>query len=204
MNQLVTGALGGSNFHERRGRRRETLVLRIGIVETKTRATICLVRNISAEGVQVKTFSSLKEGDQAVLRVGDELGISACVVWSRDQFAGLKFHGKIPREALLRLSQKRDQARRRSSPRIETAACAVLRSGGRTYTGLLRDISTTGAKVQTNRTAPSNGPAILELPNMPQQRCFIRWSEGQEVGVSFAAPLSIEIIAVWLEERSYS
>ena len=47
---------------DRRSSSRDTLVLRVGVIRDASRTSFCLVKNISADGLQVKIFGRVAVG----------------------------------------------------------------------------------------------------------------------------------------------
>lgn len=186
---------------DRRSGKRHTLVLRVAVVDDGKRPSFCLLKNISPDGVQVKSYAPMEIGAMVTLFVGEEKPAAGQVVWYRDRLAGIKFEQPLPPDALLRVEQKVCEGRRRALPRLHTEAAGKLRIHGRAYPGTLRDISASGAKLEIRTALPASGAALLELPDLPPIDAFIRWSEEQEVGLSFASPLPIQMIADWLVDR---
>ena len=64
---------------DRRSQKRQTMVLRVGLLEAGSRTAFCLVKNISPEGVQVKLYGSLLPDCDVSLKVGDENGTGIVV-----------------------------------------------------------------------------------------------------------------------------
>lgn len=186
---------------ERRKRTRQRMVLRVGIIDIGRRPSICLVRNISPAGVQVRLFGQLARGSDVRLRVGDEDPLPGRVMWVRDQIAGIRFNAMLEPERMLRLTQQLAPTRRRSSPRVSASARAILRTDGRRYSAELCDISTSGARVRTQRAVTLGHSVILTLPDMPDIKTYVRWVADCEAGLVFEAPLPIQLIATWLNER---
>lgn len=187
---------------ERRQRLRQTMVLRVGIIDDGRRTCVCLVRNISPGGVQVKLFGRLPPGSEVRLRVGDEDPLPGRVMWVRDQVAGIRFDEMLEPERMLRVTQKLAPTKRRSSPRVSTSARVTLRTGGRTYFAELCDISASGAKVRTQNEVTLGPSIMLTLPDMPAMKTYVRWVAEHEMGLVFEAPLPIQFIADWLDERA--
>jgi hypothetical protein len=186
---------------ERRSKQRHTLVLRVGVLESDAGASFCLLKNISAKGVQVKLFAPIEAGSAVHLRVGDEEGLGGRVSWVREGLAGIQFCKVLAPDTLLRVRQKLAGQRRRSSPRLNAVSRAMITTGGRNYGAELRDISTLGARVQTPRPIEHGATAILILPNFPELRAFVRWTRGLETGLVFKAPIPIQTLARWLERK---
>lgn len=186
---------------ERRQRTRQRMVLRVGIIDDGQRPSFCLVRNISPAGVQVKLFGRLARGSEVRLKVGDEDPLPGRVMWVRDQIAGIRFNAMLEPERMLRVTQQLAPTRRRSSPRVSASARAILRTDGRRYSAELCDISTSGAKVRTERVVTLGKSVILALPDMPTIKAYIRWVAEREAGLVFESPVPIQLIATWLYER---
>jgi hypothetical protein len=67
--------------HERRALKRETMVLRVGLLESGGKLSFCLVKNISAAGVQVKIYGHISPDSPVALKVGDESPLEGRVIW---------------------------------------------------------------------------------------------------------------------------
>lgn len=186
---------------ERRALKRETMVLRVGLLESGGKSSFCLVKNISAAGVQVKIYGHISPDCPVSLKVGDESPLEGKVVWIHDQLGGIEFNTPLDPTTLLRVTQKLASTKRRSSPRVNAAVRALLRTGGHTFTAELCDISTSGAKVRTRKVIQPGPWVLLDLPGMPTIRAHVRWADEHELGLSFDAAIPIQIIAGWVNER---
>lgn len=181
---------------------RQTLVLRVALVTGVDRATFCLVRNVSLLGIQVKIFGALPASEAVEVTIGDEDPIPGRIAWVKAPLAGIEFEPAIEPETMLRLTQKKCPRRRRSSPRVTAVARGLLRTNGRTLAVELRDIGAFGAKIRTGTTSKRLGPfAMLILPDLPAIKAFVRWTDGDEIGLAFEAPLPIQIVAGWVDGR---
>ena len=183
---------------DRRAEERQTMVLRVAILRQGSVSSFCLVRNISPRGVQVRLYGPVEAGCDVELRIGDEQPLSGKVVWVDQQNAGIEFGADLERDALLRVTERLAPARRRASPRADASARAILRTAGRTYVGELRDISATGAKIDLGRSAEPGSAVMVTLPELPSVKAYVRWADGQYVGLAFETPLPMQIIAACL------
>jgi len=186
---------------DRRANERHTMILRVGVVAQNGKTSFCLVRNVSASGVQVKLYTgSFTRGD-ILFRVADENAVEARIAWIENDLAGVKFHDDIEPATMLRLQQKLTPARRRSIPRIRAAASTAIRIGGRSIAATLCDISSIGAKVRSSRSLPVGGVAHVRFPDLPELKAFVRWNQGSESGLVFETPIPMNVIASWIEGR---
>jgi hypothetical protein len=169
--------------------------LRVGLLEQDGRSIFCLVKNISAAGVQVRPYGRISEGTIVSIRVGDENSIPGTVVWSRDGSAGVEFEQPLSPEALLQFGQKMVSHRRRAGPRVITELRACLRTAGIRHSVTVCDLSMAGARLRTALPVTFGDTTLIEVPGLPSLKAFVRWSDGDEHGVTFQTPLPIQIIA---------
>lgn len=186
---------------ERRKDARFTLILRVGVLEQLGRSSLCLVKNISGMGVQLKCYSKPIIGGPASIRVADEPPVLGRIVWFKAGIAGMNFFEELDTATLLRVQQKLSPNRRRAMPRVEVQASAILRTGGKTRRAVVRDISSVGARVCTGSTLKSGDRAIIEFADLPALHGFVRWSDGDEAGLAFETPIPMQILAEWVHGR---
>ena len=186
---------------ERRKEARFTLILRVGVLEQLGKSSLCLVKNISATGVQLKCYSKPITGGPASIRVADEAAVLGRIIWFKGGIAGMNFYEELDTATLLRVQQKLKPNRRRSMPRVEVQASAILRTGGKTQRAVVRDISSVGARVRTHSTLKSGDRAVIEFADLPALRGFVRWSDGEEAGLAFETTIPMQILAEWVQGR---
>jgi len=186
---------------ERRKDARYTLILRVGVLEQGGKSSLCLVKNISSSGVQLKCYARPVIDADASIRVADEAPLHGRLVWFGDQIAGMSFDHELDTAALLRVQQKLRPSRRRTTPRVNVAATACLRTGGRIYRAAVCDISSMGARIKTNSELKPGDRAIVTLSDLPSLESYVRWSDGNEAGLAFETPIPMQIIAHWIDGR---
>lgn len=196
---LVEGSSRSGSAGGRAGEPRTT-ILRAGVLEQDGKTSFCLVKNISGSGMKVKLYSKHFSRGAVSVRVADEEPIQASIKWIKDNHAGIEFADCGDPERMMRMKEK-FTPRRRSLPRLKTAARAIIRMGGRNYPAQLCDISSFGAKVRTSRRLPPNQPAVIDLPDLPSIKAFVRWSDDGESGLQFATPIPTQVIGQWMDGR---
>lgn len=179
---------------DQRSAGRHKLILRVGLLEQDDRSILCLVKNISATGVQVKPYGEVSPGKNVSLRVGDE-NVPGTLVWSRDGVVGVKFGQTLNPQALLRIGQNMVVHRRRTAPRVITDLKGTLRTRGIGRSVTICDLSMAGARVRTAQPITFGETTILEVPGLPSLTACVRWLNGAEFGVSFQPTLSIKMVA---------
>jgi len=195
----LSSDLGARHREERRSGERFTLILRVGVLEQMDKVSLCLVKNISSTGVQIKFYAQPIVGNEATIRVADEPPVKGHVVWIKGDVAGLSFDEELDSARLLRVRQKLDTSRRRSVPRVSVNAPATLRTGGRTRHATICDISSLGARIRTNSHLTAGDRAVISFAELPPVTAFVRWCAGNEVGLAFETPIPMQTIAHWIE-----
>jgi len=186
---------------ERRRQQRQTMVLRVAVLEHGGMPTLCMLKNISPAGVQIKLYTTAREGAEASLRVADEVPLRGRIAWVDADIAGISFDSDLDPETFLRVQQKLGPARRRTTPRLPIQASAILRTGGRTCRATVADISSFGARICAGSELVTGTRAVFELPDLPSINAHVRWSANADCGLLFDSPIPIQIIADWLERR---
>ena len=186
---------------DRRSQDRQKMILRVGLLEQAGKPSFCLVSNIFSTGLQVKLYSSAARVGDVRVRVADENPIPGQIVWIRNGNAGISFEESVDPATLLRLQQKLGPVRRRSMPRVKATSYAVMRVGGRMLAAVLRDISSMGARVTTSRSLEVGTLAIIRLPDLPELKAHVRWTECSESGLVFETPIPMQVISEWIDGR---
>jgi hypothetical protein len=177
------------------------MILRVGVLEQQGHSSFCLVGNISPFGIQVKLYTAKIRPGNVVIRVADELPISGKVVWIEAGNAGISFDGELDASTLLRLQQKLTPIRRRAMPRVKATSYAALRIDKHIIQAVLQDISSIGARVTTSRQLEVGAAASIRLPDLPELRASVRWTESSNSGLVFETPIPMEIIGQWIDGR---
>jgi PilZ domain len=186
-------------LRERRSNKREIMILRAGLLEQDGKPFFCLVRNVSSTGIQAKLYGASARRGDVIVRVADEEPIAGRIVWIRNGNAGIAFDGGIDPTILLRLQQKLTPAKRRSMPRVKATSYGALLIDGRIIQAVLRDISSLGARVTTSRSLEVGALASIRLPNLPEMKAYVRWTECSNSGLVFETPIPMHIIGQWID-----
>ena len=198
----TSAALGeASPLVDRRKEARFTLILRVGVLEQAGKSSFCLVKNISATGLQLKVYTRPEAGAPASIRIADEPPVHGRLIWVRNDTAGISFHEELDPATLLRVRQKLRPNRRRAMPRVAVRASATVRCGGLTQRASVSDISSVGARLETRSPLTPGDKAMITFEDLPTIRAFVRWSDSEESGLAFETPIPMQIIASWIDDR---
>ena len=83
---------------------------------------------------------------------------------------------------------------------VDSRNCYV-QSSGRMVAAVLRDVSSMGARVTTSRSLEVGALAIIRLPDLPELKAHVRWTECSESGLVFETPIPMQVISEWIDSR---
>jgi hypothetical protein len=91
---------------------------------------------------------------------------------------------------------------RRRFPRYAVQCRARIVIGQRHYAGYIHDISEGGAKLRTVSPIRRLGKVVLRLPDLPQLRCRLSWTDAYHAGVAFERCLTKSDLRHWVRNRA--
>jgi hypothetical protein len=186
---------------ERRRQERQLALLRVALLHAGGVSDICVVRNVSPNGLSARVYRKLGSGEQVEIEFRSGELLSGSVVWERDCNIGIVFPRPIDVAAVLSSSCAREVTRRRALPRISIECRARLSTGLQSMTATLRDISQGGASLEVEGPMTRLGNVQLLLPDLSPIAGVVRWTSGQNVGVSFNSCIAFEQLARWIQVR---
>lgn len=164
---------------------------------------LCRIRNISATGMLVETPSPLTTGESIVveLRTGERL--EGNVVWTQPGRFGVQLKAEIDVERILNQGVQRPDRRRSTRPRAPrfVASCpARITTAGGTYAATVENLSQSGVRLKMKRSLPLESPLTLNIPGLSPQRCAVRWSDGEHIGLAFLEVIPFAELSAWLSQ----
>lgn len=196
----LSAAPPGAPEDRRTGDRMMTLY-RVGSLLIAGERELCLIRNISAGGMMVRTFCPIAEGTRLSVELKCGQSISGAVSWSRDIHVGISFDDPIDVIDILSTSPEGPRPR---LPRIEVSSFVTLREGAKTYRMRVCDISQGGLKVQCNTQLAPGSDVVVTLAGIEPQPGVVRWAHADQMGVTFNRLLSLPALVEWLRGQRQS
>lgn len=186
---------------ERRRQVRQLALLRVALLHSGGVSDICVVRNVSPNGLSARVYRKFRAGDAVEIefRSGELLGGS--VVWEEEYDVGIVFPRPIDAAQVLASRWSTETEKRRALPRIAVDCAGRLSKGLRSVDVMLRDISQGGASLESQVQAAGLGKVELSLPDLPPIAGVVRWTSGANLGVSFNECLAFETLARWIQAR---
>ena len=160
--------------------------------------TLCLLRDISAEGMKANIYTDLHVDEEALVEFPNGQRIASKLVWAREGEAGFRFVQPIDLDRLLHPTSK-DPPRR--PPRIHFETVARLVCGMESKLVRVLDISLGGAKLETGPVGLSGDHVTVQFDGLPTKGAWIRWTDGRRIGVQFDCPMSFDELCTWLNAR---
>ena len=186
---------------DRRKEGRHVALLRVGVLHARGHRDLCIVKNISANGLSARSYRQVAVGDEVHVEFKSGELLSGRVAWVRDWNIGITFPDSIDVEAVLACRWVSETQRRRNLPRIALACAGRLRHGARSVNVMLQDISQGGARLRIDPSPIDLGEAVLKLPELPPIPGVLRWIAEGQVGISFNACLPFEQLASWIHAK---
>jgi hypothetical protein len=182
----------------RQGGERHLTLFRVGALLIDNRRELCLIKNISAGGMLLRAYCSVRPGQPVAVELKTGQPLAATVSWAADGQVGLAFTCPIDVVAIL---AQNDSGPRPRMPRIEANAWATLREGANSYRLRTCDISQGGAKLECQTEIPLDAAIVLSLIRLPPQPGVVRWVEGGTIGVSFNRLIPLADLVAWLQQQ---
>lgn len=186
---------------DRRLAGRVSLVFRPVIVELDGFVGLCLMRNLSSQGMMGEIGTVFAPGAPVSVQLSELRRIEGEVVWSDAGRIGIRFHERIEVQAVLAEFGKRQVGGLVSrAPRLPIR-CGGEIMFGNLITGIeLVDISQGGLKVRASCLCPGDELRV-RLEGMPARKAVVRWTQPDVAGLNFISPLGFEELADWALQR---
>ncbi len=210
--------------HNQRAESRQILTAEEARLFVNRRAYVVDLLNLSGGGAMIRTNLPLKLWKQVYLELGDGGSVECVVRWIRDDRIGLEFahETQVAGDASMRDAMLLDTIERNFPEVAELAAArgeesepasdpsdsqrrAALRhpliwSGEIHYCHdttrvRLRNISETGAMVDSPIAFQEGAEVLLDLGGSGQHFAFVTWSRGDQLGLRFQRPFDIACLA---------
>jgi hypothetical protein len=184
---------------ERRAGRRHSAVLLLGKL-CGDRPGVCLVHNISANGLMARFVDVPTVGDPICIEVRGLPPVSGTVRWVKGQKAGVQFDSPQPYEQIF--SNENEDGTIPRPPRFPVARTADVRLGDRKFTAAMIDVSAGGAKLEAvGPVQPGLTGHIIVRPLGTAIPGTICWVKDGRFGFRFVSPLRMDALAAIIALR---
>lgn len=182
----------GEPAREQRTAPRFTLLIRTAKLLSSSGEYLCVIRDVSSEGIKVRTFHQLPDGENFTIELanGDRQPVNK--VWEDGWVYGFHFAEPVPLERLL--AEAPDGLRKRPV-RLRLALPLRLHAGGRALDATFIDISQHGACIECGEHLAINQRVRLTSDCLPELVGCVRWRRRPFYGLIFAQTFRFDELA---------
>lgn len=186
---------------DRRRQIRQVALLRVALLHADGASDICVVKNISPNGLSARVYRKLAAGEPVEIEFRSGELLAGSVVWEDGCDVGVVFPKPIDVTAVLANRWSSEKGKRRALPRISVQCPGQLSTGLKSTEVVLQDISQAGASLETETEVADLRNVRLTLPDLPPIAGVVRWISGTKIGVSFNEYIAFELLARWIQAR---
>ena len=179
---------------EQRQARRFTLLLRVGKLRTADGEFVCVLRDVSDNGIKVRVFHALPDDAVCELELSGGERFRVCRLWQKHDHVGFRFaDGPIAVDRLIAAASafpKRDIRLLLHRP-----VPILLLVEGLTLPARLCDISQHGAALALDQRRAIGRQVRIEALALPALHARVRWRRGSLHGLVFQEGFRLEALA---------
>lgn len=177
---------------ERRPVARVSAMLRPAKIIADNREFLCVVRNVSESGLNVRLFHELRAFENLTIEfdTGDRRNIRR--VWQSEEQMGCVFLSPLDVPSFI---EAKAGPHPRRQPRLQVDLEAVLFSRDLKASITVRDISQRGASIDTTHWLMIDELVRIESPVLPTLYAKVRWRRPPRYGVIFEETFSMADLA---------
>jgi len=183
---------------ERRHDERYLSLLRVGALIIGTRRELCLIRNISAGGMMIRTYSAIEQGTRLSVELKQGNMVSGIAQWAENGLIGITFDTQIDVVALLTPPGAGPQPR---MPRIELDCSALVRHDGNVYRTRAINVSQGGICLESWATFPLGADVVVSLEGLASVAGVVKWQDGDSYGIGFNRVYPVNELMNFLQDQ---
>ena len=170
---------------------RFTLLIRTAKIICGTAEYLCVIRDVSAQGISVRLFHPVSHDDKITLELQPENNHPLTLVWQEPGEAGFQFVTPVDVEQMIRRSSSFPRRELRFSAELPVK---LVLSGAR-YPAMLRNISQQGARIESADRLAIDQVLRIEARNLPEIEAKVRWRKGNHYGLVFDTTFRLHDLA---------
>jgi len=183
---------------ERRRSIRHTTVMQVAKIRLGSgREELCLLRDISPEGLKAELYVPVEAGGhiEIELRTGHVMG--GCIAWAEAGLIGVSFDEPMPMAAMMAHCSFDDRMGKLRPPRINVDMRGLLKFGIEERGVRIGNISQAGVQIDIDQPLQAGAPCAIGMPGLPLRSATIRWWRDDQAGLLLAEPLDYPEFAEW-------
>lgn len=172
---------------DQRGATRYTSLIRSAKLICGSGEFVCVIRDVSATGISLRTFHRLPSGDRMALELPNGEGFELQKVRSEGREGSFTFLNPVPVETLIRETTNYPKRQLRLNIEIPVEV-ACLTGRGQAIT---RNLSQQGACLDCDMPLAIAQTVKLTGSELPEIRAKVRWRRAPEYGLAFDTTFSL-------------
>jgi hypothetical protein len=184
--------------HERRRSIRQTTVMQLAKIRLASgQEELCLLRDVSPEGVKAEIYIRIDEGAcvQIELRTGHR--IDGRIAWSEGKMVGVAFDEPTLMTVMLAHCSFDDRLGKLRPPRLRVDLRGVLKVGVQEKVVRIGNISQAGLQIAAPEPLHVTPACTIALPGLAPRAAMIRWCREGQAGLMLVTPLDFATFAEW-------
>jgi hypothetical protein len=183
---------------ERRRSIRHATVMQIAKIRLdRGREELCLLRDVSPEGVKAEVYLAMDVGMpiEIELRTGHVIG--GRIAWAEDKMIGVAFDEPMPMSAMLAHCSFDDRLGKLRPPRLSVNLPAMMKLGHQEKAVRIGNISQAGLQIDVPDPLQAGLACSITLPGLAPRAATIRWSREGQAGLMLLDPFDYAEFARW-------
>jgi hypothetical protein len=173
-------------------------VYRPVLVQSDTKAGLCLLRDVSPDGLRATANVSFARDELVEVHFSTDVSLAGAIAWSQEKLIGVQLHEtlNVP-EFLSQFSPEGMKGKAARAQRLPIRCDASLTAKSWTGSVQLVDVSLRGAKIKASFLQPGD-EVELQLEGLDRRKAVVRWIDARLAGLSYLRPLAFEELAKWV------
>lgn len=183
---------------ERRRSIRHTTVMQIAKIRfTAAQEELCLLRDISPEGLKAEIYVPVETGTHVEIEVRTGHVLSGCISWAEAGLIGVSFDEPMPMAAMLAHCSFDARVGALRPPRLNVDMNGLLKLGAEDRPVRVGNVSQAGVQIGAPDPLDPGAPCAIALPGLPPRAATIRWWRGDQAGLLLSEPFEYTEFAEW-------
>ena len=182
---------------ERRRSVRHTAVHQIAKLVADGSQELCLLRDISSEGVRIEVYAPLFVGNPVTIELRTGHRETGQVAWWDEGQAGVRFDDPVPMLAMLSHCSFDERLTRIRPPRLDVDLPGSLLVGGEKRSVRVRDVSQGGMRLRTDTIIAIGSACEILVDGLAPLDATVRWNRDAHSGILLKTPMSFARFGAW-------
>jgi PilZ domain len=174
-----------------RATKRTSLLIRTAKLVAQNGEYVCMVRDVSADGLRLRLFHPLPPETYMFLQLANGELYPMELVWQRDNEAGFRFARQINLDEFI----EEPSAFARRPMRLNIQHSGLVFVAGRASPAMLIDLSQGGARIETTAWLALRQTVRLSLDGLPERFARVAWRDRYHHGLVFDQSLKLDELA---------